>query len=684
MSRILTLLRTTKVSLESRIFKVERSQFRSASFYRHSLLYSCTNIFQTVSNTHHMPPKSAASKRPNPVVMVDILASSTDTLGDAVNALLLRPTPLHEYELVQVSRHMSALFLRMEEVACLGRMVTVERLLSLLHAALTGCDEALNVALQQCSQSAEVASRLKSILCILGSVDSLPSVVLVGPSLVKLLSCLESLCSAVTVKEGLAALIMDDVIALLERLRTIDPHGEVYQAPRAAVELLLMMVRGSKRNKELPLSWAPVARCLMETPDAYNRLECVELLFRVTRQPAVKPLNEHPMVTKKDFNMIIPRSICEAIARLPHDETLVKAMSLVSRAVSATQQSSSVTFDCISIASGNLRWAAGTVTFTPVFMVVITAAVTDTLTVPYSYLRSVKMNKTDVYFYFDEAPPELAESLTSAAALERSLVVSFSGDDVAALKRSNVRTWILEAREGKARGKRSRPEEGGVVTSVRENLGVTLQPTELFPPKDYTAAPVPGASPQFVPSPVVSRIAETVSGPQDVEVVLQRIRAFMESSREERRRTAHDIVSACVADIQKHVDEQRSLHKEIVKELESDVTHAADELVAKFDASQRDVSETFEAVRQLLDNVRSSVSSAAEQLKLREVDIQTMLETDRLHEQSCLRAAKEGFESALVAAEEAFQSNLLQRSDRLLPQLLSPIQSSNRSDLTVL
>ncbi|RNC33572.1 hypothetical protein TcCL_Unassigned03717, partial [Trypanosoma cruzi] len=139
------------------------------------------------------------------------------------------------------------------------------------------------------------------------------------PAVIELVQVVGSLCDGSCIKDTCGALFMEGLVYMLDDMyrRSIEEAHAGFLAQRAAATALINLVKGSKQNKQRITSWDFLADCCALSVDVFFQLQCIELLFRLSRHN--KSLLPHIC------SRLRPQ-VLEDIRQLPNDSTLLTKM----------------------------------------------------------------------------------------------------------------------------------------------------------------------------------------------------------------------------------------------------------------------------------------------------------------------------------------------------------------------
>lgn len=374
-------------------------------------------------------PRPARKQRRHVVDVAAVLDQPITALASAIAALRGRAEGMADSEVVGVAREAGALLHRCIEAqradiagdvipACVG----------LLLDAVWSSPDAEKLAVESLSSSSYPLNDLHAVfLATVSSNSPFPVDVQVD-----VLELVQLAADAAETKERTGELFMQRLAELLA------DSGSHFSLQRAVCTAIINLVKCSKANKLRLPSYTPVCRALCATTDYFLQLQCVEVLYRVTRQ------NRHLLDAVADE---LPAELVAGIKQLPNTAELFHEISAMLTAWNESRDPRLI------IDFGAKKTDVGTSSltgptrlyFSPEFvMVMIPNTAADNVTIEYTRIRSVRLGKDNkVMFRLREPPLSIADRITVNEEGKDALTVQFDAESLAAFKQSRIQSWIF-------------------------------------------------------------------------------------------------------------------------------------------------------------------------------------------------------------------------------------------------
>lgn len=389
----------------------------------------------------------------NRINMHDIIAQPLGAVADAVNSVLRRPEKIDFGEVQSLFHETSFLLLRVEEALSMRNEEAGASLILLLLEGLTHSEESLQIGLTTFSMENELLKFLQSVFKLVFRDGGFP-IQSSGAADVAQVVCI--LSESEVLKDLCGELFFDDLVRVLSNLyedaSTANRH---VQTQRSVAGALINLIKGSVKNKERRSDWGFLLSCLTKTVDAFFQLQCIELLYRLSRKnyAILRNLAEQQKGDVSSTSSSNTGEILQLLHELPNDQNLLSHMLEVVKKINSGRPDI-LSFSLVSVTAGETLLANSTVSFfTPHFFVVLlTSSNADNISIPYSSIRSVTISKNGkVFFRLQEFPPTLEALLDSTAPDMDSIVLSMSSTTLGELKASPVRSWIIQLLQEKHR-----------------------------------------------------------------------------------------------------------------------------------------------------------------------------------------------------------------------------------------
>lgn len=379
-----------------------------------------------------MPRHSGGKGAPQKIriTIADVLDQPPTALGEAIAALLRRPDAIDDVEGTSIINEAQHILEVCEAAVSDRNSVNVVLCCKLLQEAMLVSNDLLLHSLDLFSSKPQLMAKLQSLF-----MDAVVSSLLSAEAQVEILQLVDFLCEGAQTKELCGELFMRSIASLLT-----EGHRD-YRVRRAAATALINLVKCSKSNKQRMESYEFVCVALNDTTDFFFQLQCVELLYRVSRQ------NKAILEDVK----AIPRSVVEAIAKLPNNNTLLDQITELLEAWNAERTPKLILqFPVQRVDVGSKTVCAATKAyFAPEFLIVtLPGTAADNITIPYTFIRSVRLQKDSrVVLRLLEVPPKIADRVTLGKESEDAVTMFLGAVELGELRRSNIHAWINHKRE---------------------------------------------------------------------------------------------------------------------------------------------------------------------------------------------------------------------------------------------
>lgn len=543
-----------------------------------------------------MAPKKKDPQRHDQTIATVLRLPISAQRGN-LQALLSRPTPLSEGELNQVPQQLSLLLLRANDTITEGEVETFGLMIELLQRSLASSSDAQELAAKSIDKSCDVPARLGEITTALSN--------LLGRSewraqVPGFLLSLEPLCTSASTKELVASFMMEPLLTLLWKNAEVDPDGVDYKVPREATARLIDLVRSSSKNKTLPRSWRVVVTQLLHSNDFFHQLQCIELVFRITRQPRGVPPSDHPLLRSKDFAGPggLPRNIAERIRDMPADSRMLCAAREVCadvcteqsqrRAPNRVQQLFSV--KGVTFASQHLSDNA-VISFGPHYLVLMVCPdAADNVTIPYADVASVRTGRDGaITIRLLRTAEDLRVLLPDIPADDHGgqFILSLDAADALRFKEGPIVSWFKLAREQLSEKDRSAQKREREEQPSSSGAGQLLEPVVLFP-KDHRP-------------PAGSAIRS---------VVEQHLRRFLDQQKEDRLLHVSAVIQEDLDNIQERLASVRSRLQEKISEASTNICDRIRVVSQQVESALPELSNRVESDSHALDPFKCSLTES--------------------------------------------------------------------------
>lgn len=405
----------------------------------------------------------------NRINMHDIIAQPLGALPAAVNAVLRRPEPLDDLEINSLFNEASFLFLRTEEALASNEEAAGAALIQLLLEGLTHSEDSLPVGLKAFAVQGGLLQSLQSVFSMVFRDGALP---IQSPGAADLIQVICTLSDEEGLKDLCSEMFMLKMVVVLQQLYDNPSAANRHcQTQRSIAAALINMVKGSAVNKKRLSDWSFLLPCLTMSTDAFFQLQCVELLYRVSRKHR-NYLTDLIYQEEKVSQNEKMAAVLQSLDRLINDSTLLDQMIDLVEKVNQNR-SDVLCFSAKKVTAAETPVAeTSKVYFTPnYFVVLITSTSVDNLTIPYADIRSVTISKDSrVLFRLENFPSNLDVILSHTAPGLDVVALTFNASQLGLLKASPVRSWVVTVLQ--ERQEQKKPENS--LSSVTET-----QPADL-------------------------------------------------------------------------------------------------------------------------------------------------------------------------------------------------------------
>lgn len=275
---------------------------------------------------------------------------------------------------------------------------------------------------------------------------------------IELLSLFEIAGESVQHKDRMGEVLMGDLMSIFAGLHMETPPRS-FVVKRLFATLLLSLVKQSRDNKARVSSLQFCGTALQDSTDFFFQMQCVELIFRVTR------VHRHTLKSAG-----LPRSLEAGIEKLPNDPTLVEKLVFALEQYHATLSPPRLyTYPVIRADAGNeILHKDVRSFFTPTMMLVFDPDFSGmNLTVDYSTVRSVRITRDNkIVIRVHTAPPGTEKAVNPDDDERGNITLHMNTQTIADIKQSDVNRWITEAIKKAKHTKPSAPAHQPAPTAV--------------------------------------------------------------------------------------------------------------------------------------------------------------------------------------------------------------------------
>ncbi|KEG13198.1 hypothetical protein DQ04_01151050 [Trypanosoma grayi] len=589
----------------------------------------------------------------NRINMHDIIAQPLGALAGAVDAILRRPEELDDVEVQSIFTEASFIILRAEEALAARDADAFCALFKLFSEGFAHNEASFEKGIETFGANGALLQMLRGIFH--GAVNQRAFPVQ-SPAVVALVQAVGGLCDGANIKDTCGALFMEDIAAMLDGIyrRNGEEARSCFLAQRAAATALINLVKGSRQNKQRVSSWKFLADCCALSVDVFFQLQCIELLFRVSR---------HNKSLLRNLDSRLPPHIVDSIRALPNDATLLmKMIDLLHDINKEREDVLSFPLSHADVAHTSIMEQTVSYFTSNYFVVLVTSSNADNVTIPYRSIRSVTLGKDGrVIFRLNEFPTKL-EALLNHAADEDTITIFMSVEQLTLFKESRIRSWIVAALDAKSGRKRNGATGGnGAADSV------TPPPLNGVPsddkPKRHRSESMQLTGSE---SNVVTAFEKIIkASDKNVENMLEQMKKLVSSKAESKHQETAAILHASMNDIQRLVDEGRSTTDSYRDELKEGVEGNIQSIEQRLQVSQSKVAESVEKLNQVLQDLKTSNTAIHEHLACIEIDLQQSLEVSREKEANLCKSLKTECEEDIGRLEALLDRHLMGRSNPL-------------------
>lgn len=609
----------------------------------------------------------------NRINMHDIVEQPLTAVPDAVDAVLRRPEPLDELEVQSIFYECSYILLRAEEALSAKDGNAFCALFKLLSEGLAHSEESFEEGTRTLLQNYALLQTLHSIFKVVVEQEALP---LHSAGTVELMQVLSSLCDGAALKDKCGELFMHGFARLLQRVyANPDEARRHFHVQRGTATALINLVKGSKQNKQRLASWKFVADCCAAAVDVFFQLQCVELLFRVSRQS--RAVLDH-------LGGALPSAIVEELQALPNDGTLLSRMTqLIEHLNEGRAQVLRYPLKEVVAADTTLTTSTDAY-FTPNYLIVmVTTANADNITVPYRIIRSITLGKDGrVMIKLEEFPVKLEVLLSHTAGMD-TVTFHMAPEELTRFKKSAVRQWIVEALQARKEEQQQQQQQqqrsrrspdssvkssatgdrighvsasatsGSAAGAQRSDSSHAANPTataankESFAEEDAARkkarveAPVQRWGGAVVSSTqpsiaallhVVDALMSQASTPNEAQAMLLQLRRLIEARKEVQRGRSMEELSEVMQQIQTRVDEARRTATENRTAWHQSMLEDLAKVEALVVSAQDKTADAVEQLNSDLKKVKASNQAINERIACMSIDLQQTLEELRAEE----------------------------------------------------
>jgi hypothetical protein len=610
----------------------------------------------------------------NRINMHDIVEQPLTAIPDAVDAVLRRPEPLDEVEVQSIFYECSFILLRAEEALSAKDGNAFCALCKLLSEGLAHSEEAFEEGVRTMVQNESLLQTLHAVFKVVVEQEALP---LHSAGTVELIQVLSSLCDGAALKDKCGSLFMRGFAKLLQKVYTnTEEARRHFHVQRGTATALINLVKGSKQNKQRLASWKFVADCCAASVDVFFQLQCVEMLFRVSRQS--REILSH-------LGGSLPPAIVEELRALPNDGTLLSRMTqLIEHLNEGRAQVLRYPLKEV-VAADTTLTSSTNAYFTPNYAVVmVTTANADNVTIPYRIIRSITLGRDGrVIIKLEEFPVKLEVLLSHTTGMD-TVTFHMTQEELTRFKQSSVRQWIVEALQARKdeqrqqltqRARRSPDsstkssektgdryaQESGSATAAAAATA-TASPTHSdnsatvaaaadnngndvdidaarkkarleSPSSRWGGATVSSVQPSVAALlHVVDALVEQASSPNEAQAMLLQLRRLIEARKELQRGRLMDDLNDVMEHIQARVDDTRRTARENRtawhQSMQEDLTRMEGLVVS----TQDKTAEGVEQLNEDLKRVKASNQAINERIACMDIELQQTLEELRADE----------------------------------------------------
>ncbi|KAG5477099.1 hypothetical protein LSCM1_05440 [Leishmania martiniquensis] len=594
----------------------------------------------------------------NRINMHDIIEQPLSAIPDAVDAVLRRPEPLDELEVQSIFFESSYILLRAEEALSAKDGNAFCALFKIFSEGFAHSEASFEEGIRTMVQN---ESLLQTIHALFKVVVEQEALLLHSAGTVELIQVLSSLCDSAALKEKCGALFMRGFAKVLQRVYSNPEEARRhFHVQRGTATALINLVKGSKQNKQRLASWKFVADCCAASVDVFFQLQCVELLFRVSRQN--KDVFSH-------LGGSLPSATIEELRALPNDGTLLSRMTLLIEHLNEGR-AQVLRYPLKEVLAAETTLTSSTnAYFTPNYVIVmVTTANADNITIPYRIIRSITLGRDGrVIVRLEEFPVKLELLLSHTAGMD-TVTLYMTQEELATFKQSPVRQWIVEALQVRKEEQRLHrpPQARRSPDSATKPVGKTERAAHASLSSAATAVDRGGAAAPHeasceangarkkarledaVPATavvpytngppiaallhVVDSLVEQAATPNEAQAMLLQLRRLIEARKEMRRGKSMDDLNDAMQCIQSRVDEARRTAKENRTAWHQAMLEELERVEGLVVGAQEKVAAGVEQLNDHLKKVKASNQAINERIACMDVELQQTLEELREEE----------------------------------------------------
>ncbi|RNF27655.1 uncharacterized protein Tco025E_00039 [Trypanosoma conorhini] len=582
--------------------------------------------------------------------MHDIIAAPLGALPGAVDAILRRPEELDDVEVQSIFKEASFILLRAEEALASRDPDAFCVLFKLFSEGFAHDESSFGKGIETFGENAALLQTLRDIfrVAVEQRVFSTQSL-----AVVELVQVVGSLCDGSAIKDVCGALFMEGLAYMLDDMyrRSVEEAHASFLAQRAAATALINLVKGSKQNKQRIGSWNFLADCCALSVDVFFQLQCIELLFRLSRH--------NKSLLTQICSRLRPR-VLENIRQLPNDSTLLaKMVELLHDINEAREDILSFPVNRVDVAHTTIMENTLSYFTMNYFVVLVTSSNADNVTIPYRSIRSVTLGKDGrVVFRLEEFPTKLG-ALLSRAAGEDTIVLFMTVEQLSLFKESRIRSWIVSALESRKGRKRSS-------THAANGAAAATPPASHDAPTEETAKRHRADSLQLTggDSHVLAVFQKIIkASDDDASAVLEKMKQLISSKNESRHQEVAAILDASMKEIQRMVDEGHVATDGVRANIREDVEGSIQGIEHRLLTSQAKAAEVVEKLNLALQELKASNTAIHEQIACIEITLQQSLEVSREEEANVCKLLKTEGEENTEQIETLLDRQLMGQSD---------------------
>ncbi|EPY34555.1 hypothetical protein STCU_01527 [Strigomonas culicis] len=516
-----------------------------------------------------MPPRKETKNRIN---MRDIISQPLGALANAVDATLRSPEMLDEVEVQSIFHESSFILLRAQEALSARHVEAFSALFKLYSEGLAHSEASFEEGIRVIALQDDILQTINSLFLTVGRQNVFP---LHSSATIELVQVVSSLCDGAALKDRCGALFMEGLRDMLGRIYA-DPEeaNANVHLQRAAATALINLVKGSKQNKSRLPSWTFVARACAATFDVFFQLQCVELLFRISRQ-------NKQILTQ--LNDALPLAVTEKLQALSNDGSLLARMTALIEEMNEGQPNVLRYSLSQVVAADTVLTGSTDAYFTPHYMVaLVTSSNADNITIPYQMIRSVTLGKDGrVILKLDQFPVKLEALLSHTAGMDM-VSLHMTKERLSDFKQSAVRSWIVASLQGRGDDARHSGTKRPAAAAADDDeerpskVSVAARPIHDSSPKerdpaskraklDAPAAPGGGGPPELrdaAVAPAAQHMMDMIDelvrhGTPETRTSILQLKRFIEAKTEFRRGEGVAALNAVMGGIQERVDSTR-------------------------------------------------------------------------------------------------------------------------------